>query len=167
MKKSFFVVVLLSSSLLAHKEVVREIAQDIERSDYLGAKAHLTRLSRINLSQKKHKDILEDLKVNAETIRKDQEDSVRIGNSWADSCTTFGGLTVVLYSLRGLLDARSDYDAESGLTPIGIALLLVMVSTGAYAAYKGYKCWYQNRCIGAAQKVEECVEDALNEVKKG
>ncbi len=186
MKKSFFAVVLLSSSLLAYKEVVREIAQDIGRSNYEGAKAHLTRLHRFNLSQKEHKDILKDLKASAETVRKNQEDNVRIVNSWTDSLTTIGGSLVALYGLRVLLGGSEKerygrygrYNAMgedvSGLSEklfripfVGKALSLAMIPVGAYAAYNGYKCWYQNRCIGAAQKVEEYVEDALEEVKKG
>ncbi len=158
MKKSLLAIVLLSSTLLAHKEVVREIAQDISQSDYKSAKAHLIRLNRFNLPQKDHKKILKNLKVHAETVRKDQEDNVKIGTSWVDGLSTIGGALVAWYGLAHNLVPRN-----------GIATVrnLLMVPLGVFVAHKGYKCWYQERCIKAAQKVEECVEDALDVVKEG
>ncbi len=167
MKKSLLAIVLLSPSLLAHKEVVREIAQDISRSDYKSAKAHLIRLNRFNLSQEDHKKILKNLKVNAKTVRKNQEDNVKISTSWIDSLSTIGGALVAWYGLTHVPCYTWDDDEGETINSLSSIRNVLLIPVGAYAAYKGYKCWYQERCIKAAKKIEEYVEDALDVVKEG
>ncbi len=185
MNKSFLAIVLLSSSLGAHKEVVREIAHNVERSEMKSAQVHLQRLHRFSLPQNEHKKIIKDLQDTAKQVRETQENNVRVGNSWIDGISTVGGSALVMYGLktllgsgrvqrerRSLLQEDDGYGQRSrqgsGSSFLGRALYgLPLLAAGGYAAYKGYKCWYQQRCIGAAKKMQECLEDALLEVKEG
>ncbi len=138
--------------------LVDTIVDAIEKGSIAEVTTNVRKLSCSERSLEEKTTALARLYAIAKAVRKNQEDNVRIGNSWIDSFTTLGGPLVVFNSFMSVLTERG---MKSPLRRWAEIL------AGTYATYKGYKCWYQNRCIGAAQKVEEYVEDALEEVKKG
>ncbi len=172
MNNRFLALVLLSTPLVAYKETVREIAQDVARSDHKGAKAHLQRLHRFGLSKHEHKNIIKDLQENAEHIRTDQEDHLSIAHSAIDTSLLLGGTVLGLKGLRALLGFGKKVYIIGGFgfsweKNHNYALGIASLAAGLTAISKGYQCWYQQRCIKAAKKVEEVLEDAYTEVKEG
>lgn len=158
-KRSLLALVVMSGSLCAHKEDVREIAEHIANSEPEKVEARLKKLYRYNLSYDDHKDLLKEFLADAQAIRKAHETAPHIGNSWVDAGTTL---------LGGLLSLEG-FKRTIGYSYIGIDRLtgIPLLSAGISLGYVGYHCWYQKRCLEAAEQVEQHIEDALVELKKG
>lgn len=187
---SIMALVLICSPLLARREIVREIAQDIQQSEYTSAKVHLGKLNRHDLPKGEHKHLLKDFLSFAQAVRKEKQEHIKISNSWIDSLTALTGLTALWYCGSSFVDSKfpaadkylyvDGEDYGLGVRPVsqgsrGIIprLLNKKIMNGAaallggYMTYKGITCWYQNRCLAAAKKVEDLLEETLTEVKEG
>ncbi len=170
MNKSFLACVLLSSALCAHKEVVREIAHDIEQSEPTSAEVHLQRLERFKLKTDDHKKIIKSLQKTAKSVTKSWKQEGPVPSTWIDRGLLTVGSFVTLYGLQKLISpARHGGGQNKGQREdsLSIPKSVLGLLVGVAAVYGGVRSVWQRHWHGKAEQVEACLEDALEEVKKG